>query len=144
MNQQQKKYAVLRIEEETEKLFLKAKAKYVIAAKTPSPREKLALLQKGKVKFASNALLVSKCRIDRRGVYQPGGPNTTEEYLSTPGYLCTDLDFSKYETKEKITAKYEPAMKKIRKKAKMLTDELMLGDAETALKTIKTFAKMEI
>ena len=35
-------------------------------------------------------------------------------------------------------------MKKIRKKAKMLTDELMLGDAETALKTIKTFAKMEI
>lgn len=142
MNQTQKKYAVLRIEEETEKLILKAKAKYIVAAKEPSAQEKLKLVQAGKVKFPSHSFLAKKCKVDTRSVYHHRGPSTEEEYLSTPCY--TNLDFSKYEFKEKITAKYAPAMKKIRKEAKRLTDELMLGAAEKALKTIKAFAKMEI
>ena len=54
------------------------------------------------------------------------------------------FDFSKYERDNDMMKEYDPMVRKISARAEKLADDLMLGDAEEALKALQDFMKMAI
>jgi len=116
MNQQQRSYAIERINEAKKVKIAAVTEKYTTQEKEISKKEKVELIRKGSVKLLKDA--------------------------TGNDYLYRSFDFSKYESEKKFDhARVDPIIKAIQDAARKATDNIMLaGDAE-ALKAIEDFEK---
>lgn len=121
MNQQQKNYIKKRITEIREHKLSTLRNDLTIKAVSLSNRERIDLIRLGKVKMRPSTEL-----------------NRCNEYSLNS--LTTVFDFSKYETKASFNqAKFNERAAKLRAEANRIVDQIMLGDAEEALRLVKEF-----
>jgi len=127
MNQTQRKYLAKRITEIELSKIKKIQDKFTTKAKTLLSSEKVSLLKAGKVKINTDEIIneISKCN----------------SYV----YISQFTDFSAYETLFSVDHDaINKATGKIKKEAKRLVDDVILGDANEALEALKSFEEMEI
>jgi hypothetical protein len=120
MNQTQKKYALERIDILKDQKIKKLRQKYTRKGKRLTDKERYLLIKDGKVQTRSEK------EFDKF-TYQQDRVNNV-------------FVFSKYEWDSSINHKeYDPLESKIIKEARRIKDQIMLGDAEEALKMIQGF-----
>jgi hypothetical protein len=125
MNQTQKVYIRKRIEGILQSKLAELRKKLTVQPKTLSPREKIDMIYTGKVKL--------KPRKD------------VPLNVSSSLYVTHLYDFTKYETRGGIDQeKFSKIYKTLKKEADTIIDNVMLGDAEEALKLIQNFEDMSI
>ena len=138
MNQTQQKYLLKRIVEIAADLVSKAHKKYEKPAVSPTAEEMVALINSGTVKpNFKKAMATIKVQ------------NNSSKYYSctsTVNYPCFSsmFNFDRYHKKAITSKKLPGALQAIAKKEQSLSDELILGDSEAALKALDSFAKMKI
>lgn len=125
MNQQQKNYAMNRVDSILEKKTSKiSREKFKTKAKELNNLQMIELIRSGKVKLKSKDKIIKMRSWDTDSIKHV-------------------FDFSKYITKEIFD--HEGYNKKINpyvKEAQKIKDQLMLGDAEEAIRLINKFEKM--
>jgi hypothetical protein len=120
MNHTQRKYAMERVESIAKYKIAAIKDKHTTKGVCLSSQERVALVRKGKVKLR---------------------PDNCINYKSC-GYFSDHFDFSRYESSNSFNqAAFDKEIKPISLKAQEIKDQLMLGDAEQALKQIQDFEK---
>ena len=127
MNIQEKRYVLKRIEEIEQTLMRSVMKKYPSkASKRLHEREKLEIIASGKV--------IS---------YTPKQMRRNSGDYNFPG-LSKIFDFSEYEWDAKSNEKYNIVMSLLNDEKTRISDEIMLGDAEEAMKALKEFAEFKI
>lgn len=116
MNQQQRKYAIERVDAILTHKIADLKTKHTVPGKSLPRTEKLEMLNSGKVK----ATFVE-------GFYSYN--------------IDVKYDFGKYEKAETISAAGTKAIEAIKKKAQETRDIIMLGEASAAAQAIAAFEK---
>jgi len=120
MNQTQKKYALERIDILTIQKLKKLRTKYTRQSKSLTNKERYNLIKAGKVPMRSEK------EFDKFN-YQKDRVNNV-------------FVFSKYEWDTTLNTKeYNPRKEKILNESQKIKDQIMLGDAEKALKMIQEF-----
>jgi len=120
MNQTQKMYIRKRIEGILQSKATELRKKLTVPTKTLSPREKVEMIYTGKIKLRP-----------RKDVPLNSSSSLYINYL---------YDFSKYETRGGMNQEeYNKKFKLLTNKANTIIDNVMLGDAEEALKLISDF-----
>lgn len=116
MDQQQRKYALERVDAILTQKIAALMVKHTVPGKSLTRDEKLEMLNSGKVKASFEA-----------------------------GYYSSDIkvkyDFSKYEKAETLSAAGTKAIEAIKKKAQETKDTIMLGEASAAAQAIAAFEK---
>lgn len=125
MNQAQRTYIKKRVEGILNEKSIKARTRYTTKGVTLTNRERLDLIRSGGVKLRSSLEL-----------------NKLSEYSLSS--ISTVFDFDKFETKQSFDQdSYSKVVVKLKAKANEITDKVMLGDAEEALRMIKEFETFE-
>lgn len=125
MNQNQKKYALNRIEGLERIKVREAEEKYTSKEIKLSNEEAYKLIATGKVK------LYPFDKVHRRNYGQPD--------------LYPSFDFRNYEQEAKLdTTKFNPIMENICKIAQQAKDQIMLGDCAEAMKLINKLEEIKI
>jgi hypothetical protein len=134
MNQTQQKYLLKRLDEIKLQLICNASNKYKTKAVKINDKEKYKLIKSGVVKFNVKKLFAEiKCKKNYYGV----------DTLYWPVFQ-NGFDFSKYFKEEKTDLRYGLTVERIDAEYTRLSDELILGDSDKALKAINKFANFKI
>jgi hypothetical protein len=120
MNQHQKQYALNRISDEQGKKLFQAGQKYKIDKVVIPDSQRIDMIFQGKVK------LLPRNRIE----------NHTD--------LCDSYDFSKYENEASHKDGYTEVCFVIKRTAQEAKDQIMLGDADEALKLIQKLENIKV
>lgn len=114
MNQQQRNYALNRVDEIFKDKKAAITAKHTVEGKSLSSEERADLVRSGKIKMRAD------CR-----------------EIDTHDYVRSVFDFSKFETKDsKDQKKIDAEIKKLKQKCDAAKDEMMLGDEDVARKML--------
>lgn len=125
MNQNQKKYAMNRIEVLASIKIREAESRFTSKKVEITNEEKYRLIASGKVKIFS---------------YE----KVSRNHYSSPD-LYPSFDFSAYEKPAKLDeSKFNPIKEKVSKLATEAKDQIMLGDCEEALKLIKQLEDIKV
>ena len=124
MNQEQKRYAMKRVDELRVTKTREAEEKYSVKSKHLSNEERYNLIKSSKVTIRSK----SKIEFSQYG-------NCVSDFF----------DFSKYEWREHYESdKLQTASALINKKARDIKDQIMLGDCKEAIKLISELENIKI
>ena len=117
MNHKQREYALTRVNQILANRLGALATRFKAEVKLLTDRERADLLRKGKVKLKASV-----------------------EQVTTWTDVVDAFDFSPFEQREKTTPEYAPAAKALEDEAQKVRDQIMLGDAEEAMRLLESFS----